>query len=120
MLNILFNPKKAERHYFEMFLIGFFYASLSIILSLWVFSQYASLAMVFLSILSSLYVVQGALRSQERKEKDYNSEKWLLKQHFKTVLFLLFLLFLNVVKICILVVVFHYLLVIITTRFGLL
>jgi len=91
MLNILFNPKKAERHYLEMLLVGFFYSSISLLISLWIFSDYASIGMVFLSVFSCLYVVQGALKLEESKEKDYNPESWLLKQHFKILLFLLFL-----------------------------
>jgi len=91
MLNILFNPKRAERHPLEMGLIGFFYASLSILLSVWIFPDYSSLVMVFLTVLSCLYVVQGILRIEESKEKDYNSEEWLLGEHYKVLTFLLFL-----------------------------
>ena len=91
MFNILFNPKKAERHYLEMLLVGFFYASLSLLVSFWIFSKYAGLAMVFLSVISCLYVVQGAITSEEDKEKNYNSEKWLLKEHSRVLKFLLFL-----------------------------
>jgi uncharacterized membrane protein SpoIIM required for sporulation len=89
MLKILFNPKKAERHPFEMILVGFFYASISILLGAWVFPDQASLVMVFFTVLSCLYVIQGALRLEENKDRDYKSEKWVLKEHTKLLFFLL-------------------------------
>jgi len=91
MLNILFNPKKAERHPFEMMLVGFFYSSISLFLSAWIFPQYASLVMVFFTVLSCLYVIQGAIRIEEEKELDIKSEKWILKEHYKALSFFLFL-----------------------------
>ncbi len=91
MVNILFNPKKAERHPIEMGILGFLYASLAILLSAWIFPDYSSLVMVFLTVLPCIYIVQGTLRLEESKEKDYLSEEWLLREHSKVLLFLLFL-----------------------------
>jgi len=91
MFNILFNPKKAERHPLEMMLIGFFYSSVSILLSMWIFPEYSSLLMVFLTLLSCLYVVQGAIKLEEGKEENYKSEGFLLEEHFKILYFFLFL-----------------------------
>jgi len=91
MFNILFNPKKAERHPLEMMLVGIFYSSLSILMSIWIFPEYSSLVMVFLTVLSCLYVVQGAIRVEEDKEDDFKSESWLLKEHYKALSFFLFL-----------------------------
>jgi len=93
MFNILFNPKKAERHVFEMMLIGFFYASLSLLLGLWIFPEHVSLVMVFLTVLSCLYIVQGAIKVEEGKEQDFKPEGWVLKEHYSVVLLLLFLFF---------------------------
>lgn len=89
--DLLLNPKRAERHPFEIIFIGFFYASLSLLFSIWLFPEYASLFMVFLAVLSCLYVVQGALIIDEKKEKDSNPEYKLLRRHFKTLLFFMFL-----------------------------
>ena len=89
--HILLNPRKAERHPFEMMIVGFFYASISLWLALWVFPDHASIVMVFFTVLSSLYIVQGAIIIEEKKEKDTVSEKWLLKEHAKTINFFLFL-----------------------------
>jgi uncharacterized membrane protein SpoIIM required for sporulation len=91
MFNLLFNPKKAERHPIEMMLVGVFYASLSILFGIWVFPGQASLVMVFLTVLSCLYIVQGTLRAEESKERDYKTEEWILKEHWRLLSFLLFL-----------------------------
>ncbi len=91
MLNILFNARKAERHPLEMMLIGFVYSSLSIFISLWIFPDYSSLTMVFFTVFSCLYVVQGAIKLEEKKLEDYNTETWTLKHHIKPLLFILFL-----------------------------
>lgn len=92
MLDLLFKSQKAERHPIEMVLIGIFYSSLSILLGSWIFDSSQSLAIVFLTVLSCLYVVQGAIRVEEKKEKNYNSEKWILKEH-KGVVILIVSLF---------------------------
>lgn len=80
MLDLLFNFKKAERHPVEMIIIAIFYSSLSILLGSWVFEG-ESLAVVFLTVLSCLYLVQNAVSFEERKEKNFNSEKWVMKKH---------------------------------------
>lgn len=94
MLDLLFNPARAERHPFEIFIIAAFYASLSIVLGLWIFKDSTSLAIIFLTTLSCLYVVQGAIKMEEKKEKNWNDEKWLLKEH-KSVAILILALFLG-------------------------
>ncbi|MGV8152523.1 MAG: stage II sporulation protein M [Candidatus Nanoarchaeia archaeon] len=91
MLNILFNAKKAERHPLEMMVIGFFYTSISILLSLWIIPDYASLVMVFFTVISCLYVTQKAIIVEEKAEKKSNSEKISFNYHAKALQFLLFL-----------------------------
>lgn len=91
MLDLLFNPQRAERHPLEIMFIGIFYSSLSILLGLWIFKEQSSLAIVFLTVLSCLYVVQGAFKMEEKKEKNWNSEKWTLKEHKKLIIMILFL-----------------------------
>ncbi len=91
--NILLNPKKARRHPFEIILSGFFYASISLIISVSIFPEYASLLMVFLTVISSLYLVQEILIIEEEKEKNINSESFVLKSHLKTLWFFMLLFF---------------------------
>jgi len=89
--HILFNPRKAQRHPLEFMLIAIFYSSLSVIIGSWIFPEYASLIIVALSVFSCLYVVQGAIRAEEAKERNYKTEGWLLQRHKKTLKFLLLL-----------------------------
>ncbi|MCK5450085.1 stage II sporulation protein M [Candidatus Pacearchaeota archaeon] len=91
MLDLLFNPQKAERDPVGMMIIGLFYSSLSVFLGLWIFDQSTSLAIVFLTVFSCLYIVQGAIKMEEKKERIWNSEKWLLNQHRPIAMMILFL-----------------------------
>ena len=94
MLDLLFNPQKAERHPFEISIIGMFYSSLSIVLGLWIFKESTSLAIIFLTTMSCIYVVQGAIKMEEKKEKNWNKEAWLLKEH-KSIAVLILALFIG-------------------------
>jgi len=96
MLDLLFNTQKAEKKPFEIAILAIFYSSLSVLLGLWVFGLSTSLAIVFLSTLSCTYIIQNAIKIEEKKEKDYNSEKWILKQH-KGIVILILALFLGFV-----------------------
>lgn len=91
--SILFSPKKAKRHPLEIFFVVVFYTSVSIFLSLWILPNHASLAMVFLSIIACLYLVQSTLIVEENKELDYNPESWVLKEHAKTLSFFMLIFF---------------------------
>src|SRR3989344_7916412 len=91
--SILLSPKRAERHYIEIILVGFFYSSISIFLSMWIFPSDNSLAIIFLTVISCLYITQSILITEEDKESDYKSEKWILKEHIKLIVFLLSLMF---------------------------
>jgi uncharacterized membrane protein SpoIIM required for sporulation len=95
MFDILFNAKKAERHPFEMIFVAFFYASISILIGAWIFPEYASLLAVFFTVISCLYVTQGAIKREEIKE-EYYEERRLLKEH-KKPLILFMALFIGIV-----------------------
>ena len=90
MFNILFNPKKAERHPLEMIVIAIFYSSISLLIGAWVFPEYASLIAIFFTVISSLYVTQGALRREEVKEGYYSTKDILVEHKKALVLFLVF------------------------------
>lgn len=85
--DLIFNPKKARRHPLEIIILAFFYASISLLLSLWIFPAYSSLTMIFLSVISCLYLLQGIFIQEEKKEKNSNEERKILKVHFRTLLF---------------------------------
>lgn len=91
VLEMLTNPKRAERRPWEMFFIGLLYASIAIFLSNWIFQKYASLVMVFLTILAPLMLMQNTLKLEEEKDKEISSELILLKEHGKALSYFMFL-----------------------------
>ncbi len=82
MLEVLFSSKKAERHLWEVFVIAVFYSSISILVSFWIFPEYASLISVFFTVASCLYVTQRAIKREELKEQ-FLDEVSLIKEHAK-------------------------------------
>lgn len=91
MLKILFSPKRAERHPFEMMLIAVVYSSIAIWLSYFIFPQYSSIVMVFFTVLSCIYVLQGAFKREEGKDKKNIAEEKLLRSHLRLLVLMLFL-----------------------------
>lgn len=97
MLEMLINPKKAERHPWEMFFIGFFYASLSIILVVWVFSKDAVLIkssgmlVVLFTVMFSIPFVYYTLKLEESRITKNRGSWQLLKDHRRAIYAFMFL-----------------------------
>ena len=87
MLEMLINPKKAEKRPWEMFFVGLFYSSLSVLLVTWVFSQDAVLVkssgilVVLFTVLFSLPFMYYTLRLEESKITKNRGSVQLLKDH---------------------------------------
>lgn len=88
MFKILFSPKKAQRSTLEITFIAIFYASLSILISYWIFPEFASIISVTFTVFACLYITQGILKNEEEQETRLN-EKSLLKRHAKSIKFFL-------------------------------
>lgn len=91
VLEMLINPLKAERDPWEVFFIGIVYSSISLFLSFFIFRQFASIVMVFLTTLACTYLVQGTLRLEEQKDVVIHMESALLKEHGKALSYFMFL-----------------------------
>ncbi len=91
VIESLISPFKAERNPYELFFYGFFYSSISILLSLWIFRDHSSLLMVFLTVMACMPLLYNTMKNEERKDTVFKSELKLLKEHGKTIEFLLFL-----------------------------
>ncbi|RMF05331.1 stage II sporulation protein M, partial [Candidatus Woesearchaeota archaeon] len=63
----------------------------AVILSLWVFSDYASLVMVFLTTMACIPLVYNTMKVEEHKDLEMQSESLLLKEHGRALEFLMFL-----------------------------
>ena len=90
-LLVMFSPKKARRHPFEVFFFAFAYATISIIASFWLFEEYASLTAIFLTIIPSIYLVQRIIITEEKVEQGAINEISLLKRHSKMIFLFLYL-----------------------------
>ena len=75
VLESILNPLKAERRPWEMFFIGFLYASVGILLSLWIFKDQASLIMVFLTVMACLPIVYNTMKLEEAKDMSIKKGK---------------------------------------------
>ena len=91
VIESIINPTNAEKHPWELLFIGFLYASISVIFSLWIFKDQASLIMVFLTSLVAVPLVYATFKLEEKKDTIYKGERSLLKQHSRAIEFLLFL-----------------------------
>jgi uncharacterized membrane protein SpoIIM required for sporulation len=99
LLEALISPEKAKQHFLLMFFIGFFYSSLGILLSLWIFRDYASLVMVFLTVLACAPLIYRSIKREEKNDCEICEEISLLKEHGKTLRFFI-ILFLGITVSC--------------------
>lgn len=88
MLEMLIGPRKAERRPWEMFFVGAFYASISILLVTWIFSKdsvlaaYSGILVVTFTVMFSLPFVYYLLKFEEKRvEESRVGPLQLLKQH---------------------------------------
>lgn len=91
VLEGLISPIKAEKKPWKMIFIGLLYSSIAIIISLFLFPDYASLVMVFFTVFASIPIVYWAIRLEEKKDLSIQDEKVLIKEHGKALAFFIFL-----------------------------
>lgn len=97
MFELLLNPKKAERQPWELFFVGFFYASLALLFVNWifagnpVFSKYVSMLTITFTVILSMPFIYFTMKLEEEKELKYDLKGSLLKEHGKAVLAFLWL-----------------------------
>jgi len=91
MLEMLMSPRKAERRPWEMFFVGAFYATLSILIVKWVFeqdavlSQYSSIFVVTFTVMFSLPFVYYIIRLEEKKAAEISGTFERIKEHRKAL-----------------------------------
>src|SRR3989344_4240003 len=93
VLESLMFPSKAEHRPWELFFLGILYASLGIILSLWIFKSESSMVMVLLTVVACIPLVYMTFRREEAKDTLIDEERTLLKEHGKALKFLMYLFF---------------------------
>lgn len=90
-LEILFNPKKAEGHPVEMFLVGLVYSVTAAILAFFLFRNHASMVMVAITIAATIPIVYNIIKLEAKKDFVLRDEYKLLKEHEKAVITFTFL-----------------------------
>ncbi len=91
MLEMLINPRKAERRPWELFFIGLVYASAAILLVNWMFgkdpvlSKYAGILIVTFTVMFSMPFIYYTIRFEENKINPTRGMFSLLKEHKKAI-----------------------------------
>ena len=93
VLEDLIYPNKAERKPWELFFLGFLYASIGAVLALWIFRSQASMIMVLLTTVACIPLLYKTFKYEEEKDTRISDERTLLKEHWKALLFLTYLFF---------------------------
>ena len=91
MLEMLISPQKAERRPWELFFVGAFYASVSILLVNWIFSQdavlfkYSGILIVTFTVMFSLPFVYYLIKFEEDKATQHLGTFKLLREHERAI-----------------------------------
>ena len=91
VLESLTNALTAEKHPLKVILYGFVYATVALFVSLWVFSEQASLVMVFLTAMACIPLIYNTIKLEEKKDVTIEKESKLLFEHFKALVVFMFL-----------------------------
>lgn len=91
VLELLFNPFILKKKPWEMLVGGFFYSIVALMLSYLVFREIAGILMVFLIVISTIPMIYTSIKNEEELELKYDQEWFLLKEHTKVLIYLMFL-----------------------------
>jgi len=97
MLEMLINPKKAERRPWEMFFVGAFYASVSILLVKWMFAQdfvlsnSSDILIVTFTVMFSMPFIYYTIKLEEKRVSATTGTFKLLEEHRKAIYVFMFL-----------------------------
>ncbi|MFH1276670.1 MAG: stage II sporulation protein M [Candidatus Woesearchaeota archaeon] len=93
VLETLFNPFKLKTKPYQMFFAGFIYSIAGMILSYFVFREIAGILMVFLIVLAALPILYTTIKNEEELDLKSEKEWFMLKEHTKVLVFLMFFFF---------------------------
>jgi uncharacterized membrane protein SpoIIM required for sporulation len=97
MFELLINPMKAEKQPWDMFFIGAFYATVSLILTKWIFSgdpvlsKYTGILVVTFCVMFSIPFIYFSLKDEEEKDLADDNLVFLMKEHGRALLYLMFM-----------------------------
>lgn len=99
MLEMLVNPARAEKKPWEMFFVGAFYATLSLVLTKWIFSsdpvlsKYSGVLVVTFCVMFTIPFMFFAIKYEEEKDLEMSGFLKLIKEHGKALSYMMFLFF---------------------------
>ena len=93
VLESLLNPFSLKKRPWEVFIAGFLYSIIGMVLSYLVFKEIAGILMVFLVVMATIPVLYTTIKNEEELDLKYDKEWILLKEHTKVLIFLMFLFF---------------------------
>jgi len=91
MLEMLINAKKAERRPWELFFVGIFYATLSVLLVQWIFAKdavlvnYSGILIVTFTVMFSIPFIYYTIKLEEKKITAKSRTVPLLREHEKAI-----------------------------------
>ncbi|MBW3010617.1 stage II sporulation protein M [Candidatus Woesearchaeota archaeon] len=91
VLESLLDYEKIKKRPFLVFLMGFIYASIAIIIGLVLFKNNASLVIVFFTAFAAFHFMYVSIKTEELNDLLINNEFNLLKEHGKTIALFVFL-----------------------------
>lgn len=91
VLESIIIPAEMERHPKRMLIVGFVYATIGLVLGLFIFGKYASLASIFLTSMPLIVIVYKAIALEEKKDLIIHKEFSLIKEHKYVLSFFMYL-----------------------------
>ena len=97
MLEMLLSPRKAERHPWEMFFVGMFYALVAVLIVQLIFagdsilSKYSSWIIITFTVIFSMPFMYYLIKDEEEKDIQYEGVFRMLKEHSKALKALMWL-----------------------------
>lgn len=97
MFELLINPARAERQPWDMFFIGAFYATISLLIVKWIFSgdpvlsKYTGILVVTFCVMFSIPFIYFSIKNEEEKDMKESGFMNLMKEHSKALVYFMFL-----------------------------
>jgi uncharacterized membrane protein SpoIIM required for sporulation len=91
VLESIIRPLRAEKRPWELFFYGILITSIGLFLGYWVFRDKADMVLIFLTVFAATPLMFHAVRLEEKKDIQTESEKTMLAEHSKLISFYIFL-----------------------------
>jgi len=93
VLEAIISPVTAEKKPIYIFFMGILYTTIAIVLSMWIFKEYASIISIFLIVIATIPLIYSTMKLEEIKDVLLEKEGQILKEHSKALTTLMFLFF---------------------------